>query len=176
MNLLHYIVRGVGVLGALGLFLLALVVMAYAMVEGGSVVAKILEFNSSEYRVIYNTMTVVDLFLLGFSVLIAAVGIYELFVGALPNMPLWLRVTDFDTLKAVLIKAAIVVMGISFMGRAVTWEGEENLLNYGVAVAVVIAALSFFLTTKTAGQKAQEGASKAPAEETTDSEGDAPSK
>lgn len=167
MNLLHYLVRGVGALVSLGLFLLSLVVMIYAAVEGGQVVAKILEFSTSEYRVIYNTMTVVDLFLLGFSVLIASVGIYELFVGALPNMPMWLRVKDFDALKAVLIKAAIVVMGISFMGRAVTWDGEENLLNYGVAVAVVIAALSFFLTTKTAGHSDKVGSSKAPAEEAT---------
>ncbi|MEM6647121.1 MAG: YqhA family protein [Bacteroidota bacterium] len=168
MNLLHYLIRGVGLLVSLGLFLLSLVVMVYAAVEGGQVVAKILAFNASEYRVIYNTMTVVDLFLLGFSVLIASVGIYELFVGALPNMPLWLRVTDFDELKGVLIKAAIVVMGISFMGRAVTWDGEENLLNYGVAVAVVIAALSFFLSTKVAAHKEKASASEAPAEQTTE--------
>ncbi|MEM1271145.1 MAG: YqhA family protein, partial [Bacteroidota bacterium] len=81
MHAFQYLVRGIGLLVSIGLFLLALVVMVYASVEGAVVVSKILQFSDSEYRVIYNTMTIVDLFLLGFSVLIASVGIYELFVG-----------------------------------------------------------------------------------------------
>ncbi|MEM6784568.1 MAG: YqhA family protein, partial [Bacteroidota bacterium] len=52
------------------------------------------------------------------------------------------------TLKGILIKTAIVVMAISFMGRAVTWDGDENLLEYGVAIGAVIAALAFFLSVK----------------------------
>jgi uncharacterized membrane protein YqhA len=135
-------------MASLGLFLLALVVMVYAFVEGGFVVAEILQFSGSEQTVIYDTMTVVDLFLLGFSVLIASVGIYELFVGVLPNMPEWLRMEDLESLKGVLIKTVIVVLGISFMGRAVTWDGQESLLYYGVAIGAVVAALSFFLSVK----------------------------
>jgi uncharacterized membrane protein YqhA len=146
--LLQYLVRGLGLMASLGLFLLALVVMVYAFVEGGFVVAEILQFSGSEQTVIYDTMTVVDLFLLGFSVLIASVGIYELFVGVLPNMPEWLRMEDLESLKGVLIKTVIVVLGISFMGRAVTWDGQESLLYYGVAIGAVVAALSFFLSVK----------------------------
>ena len=154
-SLLQYLVRGIGLLASLGLFLLTLVVMIYAFVEGGFVVAEILQFSDSEYSVIYDTMTVVDLFLLSFSVLIASVGIYELFVGVLPNMPDWLRMEDLDALKGVLVKTIIVVLGISFMGRAVTWEGEESLLYYGLAIGAVVVALSFFLSVKSeAGKKA----------------------
>jgi uncharacterized membrane protein YqhA len=147
-SLLQYLVRGIGLLASLGLFLLTLVVIVYAFVEGSFVVAKILRFADSEYSVIYDTMTVVDLFLLGFSVLIASVGIYELFVGVLPNMPDWLRMEDLESLKGVLVKTVIVVLGISFMGRVVTWDGEENLLEYGIAIGAVVAALSFFLSVK----------------------------
>jgi uncharacterized membrane protein YqhA len=147
-SLLHYLVRGIGLMASLGLFLLTVVVMVYAFVEGGFVVAEILEFSDSEYSVIYNAMTVVDLFLLGFSVLIASVGIYELFVGVLPNMPDWLRMEDLDSLKGVLVKTVIVVLSISFMGRAVTWDGQESLLDYGIAIGAVVAALTFFLSVK----------------------------
>lgn len=147
-SLLQYLVRGIGLMASLGLFLLTLVVMIYAFVEGGFVVAEILQFSDSEYSVIYDTMTVVDLFLLSFSVLIASVGIYELFVGVLPNMPDWLRMEDLESLKGVLVKTVIVVLGISFMGRAVTWEGEESLLYYGLAIGAVVVALSFFLSVK----------------------------
>jgi len=153
-SLLQYLVRGIGLMASMGLFLLALVVMVYAFVEGGFVVAEILQFAGSEYGVIYDTMTVVDLFLLSFSVLIASVGIYELFVGALPTLPGWLRIEDFESLKGVLVKTVIVVLSISFMGRAVTWDGEESLLDYGIAIGAVVAALSFFLSVKgEAGEK-----------------------
>lgn len=147
-SLLQYLVRGLGLMASLGLFLLTLVVMVYAFVEGSVVAAEILQFTDSEQTVIYDTMTVVDLFLLSFSVLIASVGIYELFVGVLPGMPDWLRMEDLESLKGVLVKTVIVVLGISFMGRAVTWNGEENLLNYGIAIGAVVAALSFFLSVK----------------------------
>lgn len=153
-SLLQYLVRGLGLMASLGLFLLALVVTVYALVEGGFVVAEILQFSDSEYNVIYDTMTVVDLFLLGFSVLIASVGIYELFVGVLPKIPDWLRMEDLEALKGVLVKTVIVVLSISFMGRAVTWDGKENLLEYGIAIGAVVAALSFFLSVKSqAGEK-----------------------
>ncbi|MCS4057116.1 hypothetical protein [Salinibacter ruber] len=61
--LLQSLVRGIGLMASLGLFLLALVVTAYAFIEGGSVVAEILQFSDPEYSVIYNAMKVVDLFL-----------------------------------------------------------------------------------------------------------------
>jgi len=152
-SLLQYLVRGIGLMASLGLFLLSLVVIAYAFAEGSFAAAEILRFSDSEYNVIYDTMTVVDLFLLGFTVLIASVGIYELFVGALPNMPDWLRMEDLESLKGVLVKTVVVVLGISFMGRVVTWEGEENLLEYGVAIGGVIAALSFFLSVKSKAKR-----------------------
>ena len=156
-SLVQYLVRGIGLVASIGLFLLAVVVTLYAVVEGGFVVAEILQFSDSEYSVIYDTMTVVDLFLLGFSVLIASVGIYELFVGALPTLPGWLRMDDLEALKGVLVKTVIVVLAISFMGRAVTWDGEENVLNYGIAVGVVVAALSFFLSVKSEAAKKSAG-------------------
>ena len=47
-------------------------------------------------------------------------------------------------------------MGISFMGRVVAWDGVENLLNFGVAVGVVILALSYFLNVKIKGEDKHE--------------------
>lgn len=163
-SILQYLIRGIGLLASVGLFMLTLVVMVYAFVEGGSVVGDILQFSSSEESVIYDTMTVVDLFLLGFTVLIASVGIYELFVGVLPNMPDWLRMEDFEALKGVLIKTVIVVLGISFMGRVVTWDGEKSLFDYGIAIGAVVAALSFFLSVKSEAAKAKAEVDKTEAE------------
>jgi uncharacterized membrane protein YqhA len=149
-SILQYLVRGIGLTASIGLFILSVTVLVFATVEGSVVITEILGFEDSEGSVIYDTMTVVDLFLLSFSVLIASVGIYELFVGSLPALPHWLRMDDFESLKGILIKTVIVVLAISFMGRAVTWDGDENLLNYGIAVGVIVAALSLFLSVKSA--------------------------
>ena len=47
-----------------------------------------------------------------------------------------------------LILLSFSIFITSFMGRAVTWDGQANLFNYGIAIASVILALSYFLSTK----------------------------
>jgi len=35
-----------------------------------------------------------------------------------------------------------------FLGQVMTWDGERDLLGYGAAIALVIAALAFLLGGK----------------------------
>ncbi|MEM9837158.1 MAG: YqhA family protein [Bacteroidota bacterium] len=148
MKVLEYIFRGIGVLSSLALFILGLAVLVYTLFEGVLVVGKIMEYSTKGNTVIYSALAVTDLILLSFSTFIASIGIYELFVNPIENLPQWLQVKDLDTLKSMLIKVIVLVMGISFMGKVITWDGKENLLNFGVAVAAVILALSYFLNVK----------------------------
>ena len=39
----------------------------------------------------------------------------------------------------------VVLLGVSFLGEVVNWEGESDVLPLGAAVALVIAALGFIL-------------------------------
>lgn len=148
MKILEYLFRAIGIIASISLFLLGLAVTIYAFVEGVHVVGLILKFSYTESKVIYQALSILDLILLSFSIFITSIGIYELFVKALPELPAWMQVDDLDALKGMLIKVVIVVMGISFMGRVVTWDGQENLLGYGVAIGGVILALSYFLSIK----------------------------
>ena len=148
MKLLEYIFRGIGITASLSLFLLGAAVTIYAFVEGFYVIKTILQFSTAEDSVIYKAMKIVDLILLSFSIFIASLGIYELFVKPIENLPEWIQVKDLDSLKAMLIKVIIVVMGISFMGNVVTWDGKTNILAYGVAIGAVIVALTYFLNLK----------------------------
>ena len=93
-------------------------------------------------------MSLLDLILLSFSIFITSIGIFELFVHPVKDLPEWLQVKNFDDLKGMLVKVINVDMGLSFMGRSVTWDGQANLLNFGIAIASVILALSYFLSTK----------------------------
>jgi uncharacterized membrane protein YqhA len=94
-----------------------------------------------------------DLFLLATALYVIAIGLYELFIAELKVLPAWLTINSLDDLKDKLIKVVIVVLGVLFLGQVVSWDGQRDLLGYGVAIALVIAALSYFLSANTKKDK-----------------------
>ncbi len=92
-----------------------------------------------------------DLFLIGATLMIAAFGFYDLFIGRTgasgpgARLPGWLRMHDLNDLKARVISMIILVAGVSFVDDVVESKGGLDTLYLGVGVAVVIAALSAFL-------------------------------
>ncbi|HQR21153.1 MAG TPA: YqhA family protein [Burkholderiaceae bacterium] len=95
---------------------------------------------------------IVDLFLLGTVLLMIALGLYELFINADIELPDWLQVRTFDDLKNKLVGVVIVVLAVLFLGLVVSWDGERDLLRIGAAIALVIAALTYFLATAKGGK------------------------
>ena len=95
---------------------------------------------------------IVDLFLLGTVLLMIALGLYELFINADIELPEWLQVRTFDDLKNKLVGVVIVVLAVLFLGLVVSWDGERDLLRVGAAIALVIAALTYFLSTAKGGK------------------------
>lgn len=103
-----------------------------------------------------------DIFLLGTVLIIVALGLYQLFIDAALPVPAWLRVDSLDQLKSNLVGVVIVLLGVSFLGFVVRWDGDDNILALGGAVALVIAALGgFFVALQRlhdrAGQRASRG-------------------
>src|SRR2546430_666113 len=86
----------------------------------------------------------IDLFLLGTVLYIVALGLYELFIDDRLPMPAWLLIQDLDDLKNKLIGVVIVLLGVTFLGKVVTWDGDRNILFFGGASALVIIALGGF--------------------------------
>ena len=84
---------------------------------------------------------VADAFLLGVVMFIIAIGLYQLFIDADLEVPHWLRVSSLSDLKEDLLAVTIVLLGISFLGRVVEWEGEKNIVYYGAAIAAVLVPL-----------------------------------
>ena len=98
---------------------------------------------------------IADLFLLGVVLYIIALGLYELFIDDSVPVPTWLEIHTLDDLKSKLISVVIVVMGVLFLKQVVAWDGERNLLTYGGGTALVIAALTYFLSYKSGGKKGE---------------------
>ena len=92
-----------------------------------------------------------DLFLIGATLMIAAFGFYDLFIGRIGGsgpgvrLPGWLRMHDLNDLKARVISMIILVAAVSFVDVVVESNGGLDTLYLGVGVAVVIAALTAFL-------------------------------
>ncbi len=97
---------------------------------------------------VISLIELMDMFLLATVFYIISMGLFELFIDERLDLPHWLVIHDLDDLKNKLIGVVIVVLGVHFLGQVVGWDGEKNLLGYGAAVALVISALTWFLSLK----------------------------
>ncbi|HKK76799.1 MAG TPA: YqhA family protein [Saprospiraceae bacterium] len=147
-NLFGFLLKALALIATLGILVLSIGVFGYSVFEVVKVLKVIITQSASEEEIILKALKSVDLVLLGVVFFIMGIGLFELFVGAIDNLPPWLVIKDIDELKSMLIKVVIVVMGVSFTGKIVTWDGESDLLGYGLGLGAVIFALSFFLRVK----------------------------
>jgi len=90
----------------------------------------------------------IDVFLIAIVAYIISVGLYVLFIDeTLPVRP-WFKVNDLDDLKSHLVSSVIAVLAVLFMREAVACDCERDLLGFGAALALVIAALALYLAVK----------------------------
>jgi uncharacterized membrane protein YqhA len=92
----------------------------------------------------------VDLFFIGATMLIAAVGFYELFIKeihftARTRLPAWLEMRDLNDLKGRVIAMIVLVLSVAFGEVVVDAPSGLTALELGGGIALVIAALTIFL-------------------------------
>lgn len=94
-------------------------------------------------------LLIIDLFLVGATTFIAALGFYELFIGVSAGvrsrLPGWLVMRDLDDLKARVVSMLILVTAASFVDDVVDFHGGHDILYFGIAAAVFIVALTAYL-------------------------------
>jgi uncharacterized membrane protein YqhA len=83
--------------------------------------------------------------LLGTVLFIVAFGLYQLFIQPELPVPGWLKIQNLDQLTERLIEVVGVLLSVTFLAFAVEGVLGASLLEFGVSVAVVIAALSLLL-------------------------------
>lgn len=89
---------------------------------------------------------IVDLFLLATVVQVVSLGLYQLYFRQDLQLPKWLKIETLDDLKSKLVGVTITVLAVYFLGRAVVWDTGADVLYLGGAVALVIVALTYFLS------------------------------
>jgi uncharacterized membrane protein YqhA len=136
--------------GAAALFVYGLVDTVVVIAQ---TIAKCEVSTTGAKQVMLYFIEIFDLFLLGTVMLIMALSLYELFFDSDLKLPARLEIHTFEDLKSNLVTVVVVVMAVTFLGQIVSWNGEADLFGFGVVVALVIAALNFYLWIVKRGKK-----------------------
>jgi uncharacterized membrane protein YqhA len=87
----------------------------------------------------------IDVFLLATILYVISGGFYQLFLGRKMNIPGWLRVDSVHDLEVLLIGVVITLLGVTGLAAVMSWDGQTDLLPYGATIALIIAALAFYV-------------------------------
>jgi uncharacterized membrane protein YqhA len=85
----------------------------------------------------------VHLFLIGTVLYITAIGLYQLFIEEV-DFHGWLKIDSTEELEINLIGVTVVVLAVNFLSIVFTRD-PSILLEYGVGIALPIAALALFV-------------------------------
>ena len=116
-------------------------VIFYAVKEGG--------FQLKSGRALaVGLIEAVDVFLIAIVALVIGLGLHRLFVDETLPLPRWLKIDDLEDLKGYLVSIVIAVLAVLFLRQAVERAGDLDLLSLAAALAIMIAALVFFLAMR----------------------------
>ena len=108
------------------------------MISGG-------EAAPTSREVFLASIKLVDLVLLATILEVVAIGLYSLFIDSDIPVPKWLRTDDVDSLKSKLAGIVTVMLGVLFLEQVITASDAFDLLQIGIPIALVIAALTYFI-------------------------------
>ncbi len=153
----------------LGLTRYAVVIPALASILGAlllmaqgsfAMVLAVIDSLESQYglkETIVEVLTAIDAILLGTVLLVIGYGLYELFIDADIDVPMWLRVEDLDDLKSKLIGVVVAIIAVVFVGVFVDSNRADDVIAYGVGAGALVGGLALFaFATGKAGKKNKE--------------------
>jgi uncharacterized membrane protein YqhA len=145
---LGHVIRLVMVVPVVATFAAAVALIVYGAIETWHFVEALFGHGAqlSRDETLLLAIEIVDLFLLAIVVYVVSLGIYQLFFRPDLHLPKWLRIEDLEDLKSKLVSVTVTVLAVYFLGRAVVYEGGPDILYLGAAAALVIAALTWFLS------------------------------
>jgi uncharacterized membrane protein YqhA len=143
-NVLRYIM----VLPVFATFVTGCALIVYGLMETWSFVEALFFTGHGPDRnhALLLAIEIIDLFLLATVIEVVSLGLYQLHFNENLPLPRWLRIESLDDLKSKLVGVTVTVLAVYFLGEAVISTGGPDILYLGAGSALVIAALSFFLT------------------------------
>jgi len=90
-------------------------------------------------------LAAIDVFLIAIVGYIISAGLFVLFIDSTLPLPQWLIIRNLEDLKNNLVSVIVAVLAVLFAKEAVARTGDLDLLGLGIAVALMIGALTLFL-------------------------------
>jgi uncharacterized membrane protein YqhA len=142
-NLSRYLV----LIAVIGLLLASAAVFVFGAIATVNIIVESFqygEFTAEGARALsVEYIEMIDLFLLGTILIITSVGLHQLFIQPNMDLPEWLVVTNLEQLKGNLLAVVVVMLAVLFVGEAAgELAGSDGILEYGLAVAAVMAAVA----------------------------------
>ena len=137
--------RFIATVPALGFFVSAAVLAVGTLVEAIMASIEFVMGHGDVSSLAIEFVEYADLFLLSVVLYILALGLVSLFVTDQIPLPKWLAFHDFDDLKERLVSVIGAMLGVYFLGYVLKGASGVDALLLGLAVAVVVVALSFFV-------------------------------
>lgn len=134
------------ILAVVGILLASATALLYAAVATVKLVIATFQHSAFDHygarRFAVELTELIDLFMLGTVLYIIALGLYELFIDDQIPLPRWLRFHSLNDLKVGLLGVIVVLLGVSFLGEVVDWQGGPDIMYLGIAIAVLVLAMT----------------------------------
>ncbi len=135
--------RFIVVIGVIFLLLAAFAAFIWGAIKTVKLLSVIFLSVGQNPEIAISLIQLVDAFLIATALLIFSTSLYALFIGDL-DLPDALVARDFNQLKAKLSNVVILVLAVTFLEHLVDWKNGLETLYFGIAVALVSAALIAF--------------------------------
>lgn len=137
------------VVAILGIYVAAVALILYEIAVVGSAIVDTLRIGSVSPEgarlLAVGLLAAIDVFLIAIVGYITCVGLFALFIDDTIPLPAWLVIRNIEDLKNNLISVVVAVLAVLFLKEAVARTRDLDLLGLGIAVALMIGALTFFL-------------------------------
>jgi uncharacterized membrane protein YqhA len=137
--------RYIFVLPILATFVAAVVLMLYGFYETFHAIFTVLTDPHGLETLRLHFVETLDVFLLATILYVISGGFLQLTIGENGQVAPWLKVNSVHDLEVLLIGVIITLLGVTGLAAVMSWDGQSDLLPFGATIALIIAALAFFL-------------------------------
>ncbi len=134
------------ILAVLGTFVASATLQVFGLLRVFALIADLIRVGdvsaAAGKGLIADTVSIIDIFLIGTVLFVISAGLYQLFVHSDVPLPGWLKIESLDDLKENLTEVIVVALLVAFLGQAVEWTGDTAILGLGLATAAVVLAVA----------------------------------
>ena len=135
--------RYLAIVGVISLLIAAVAAFAWGTFKTIHAVMLVIESLGKDAAITIEFIEIVDSFLIATAILIFATSLYELFIADL-DVPDWMVAHNLYELKAKLSSMVVLVMGVKFLQKIEEMKNTTDLMQTGIAIAIVSAVLIAF--------------------------------